>query len=157
LIKLELPAEEVDVNVHPQKAEVRFRSGRELFSSVAQAVVESLQAVLPQFHDAASAPQQDSLLLSRAASFHSSRPTTPVAAQIVWSGGPRTETGTGPSLTAEAVHEQPEPFASPARLQLHTAGNRPLSEWRFVGQLFEVYLVMEGEDKVAIVDMHAAH
>jgi DNA mismatch repair protein MutL len=42
---LEVPPEEVDVNVHPTKAEVRFRNKESLYQLVQQAVFQRLQAV----------------------------------------------------------------------------------------------------------------
>jgi DNA mismatch repair protein MutL len=44
---LELPAESVDVNVHPAKAEVRFREGDLVFSRVQRAVRRALLAYSP--------------------------------------------------------------------------------------------------------------
>ncbi|MCB9759315.1 MAG: DNA mismatch repair endonuclease MutL [Alphaproteobacteria bacterium] len=44
VLEVRLPPEEVDVNVHPSKIEVRFRNGRDLFRFVADGLREGLQA-----------------------------------------------------------------------------------------------------------------
>lgn len=44
LVHLHLPAEEVDVNVHPAKHEVRFRNGRDIHLLISQAVAQAIMA-----------------------------------------------------------------------------------------------------------------
>ena len=46
-IHLTIPAEDVDINVHPSKLEVRFRQEREVFSSLQRAVRDALIALAP--------------------------------------------------------------------------------------------------------------
>ncbi len=44
LIHLSLPAEEVDVNVHPAKHEVRFRNSRDIHTLLSQSVIDAMRA-----------------------------------------------------------------------------------------------------------------
>ncbi|MFP3974635.1 MAG: DNA mismatch repair endonuclease MutL [Chloroflexota bacterium] len=48
VINLSLPPSEVDVNVHPSKSEVKFRSERDIFSAVQKAVRATLVGYEPQ-------------------------------------------------------------------------------------------------------------
>ena len=58
VIFIEMPPEEVDVNVHPTKAEVRFRDSGAVFSAVQKAVRRTLaeHAPIPQVGLGGAAP-----------------------------------------------------------------------------------------------------
>ncbi len=47
VIRIDLPPEDVDVNIHPTKSEVRFRFGAAVFDAVRAAVTRSLRQVEP--------------------------------------------------------------------------------------------------------------
>jgi DNA mismatch repair protein MutL len=61
VVWVDLPSEELDVNVHPQKAEVRFARGREAFDDVTRAIMARLADA---FRSPASASFLDSAVVS---------------------------------------------------------------------------------------------
>jgi DNA mismatch repair protein MutL len=136
---LEVPPEEVDVNVHPAKAEVRFRSPDKAFSFVQRSTRRALLAYtpIPQL-----APQN---LWG----------TSPLSGQIdpTWSLAndfedekQNQENGRQPG----GVDPQP-----PITNLQSTIAHIPLL--RLIGQIGATYLVAEGPDGLYLIDQHAAH
>jgi len=148
---LDIPPEEVDVNVHPAKAEVRFRSPDRMFSFVQRAVRRAILAYAP-------VPQAPATLWG-------GRPAQPREENngeidAGWTIG---HTPITPSSSA------PQPFflAEQNALLPDSAPNvtvsRPGGElvrlplMRLVGQIGATYLVAEGPDGLYLIDQHAAH
>jgi DNA mismatch repair protein MutL len=145
---LEISPQEVDVNVHPAKAEVRFRNQDQVFSFVQRSVRRALLAYSPVPGVAPSLWGTTRTLPAEPPRYTGLDWKIAHDEQVVASSDQRLEIEAQPPITNSQLPITRSPVSSPQP-------SIPLL--RLVGQIGATYLVAEGPDGLYLVDQHAAH
>jgi DNA mismatch repair protein MutL len=135
-IQIRVPADRIDVNVHPTKAEVRFADERLAFALVQRATREAIvghgsPAVVPTL---VSSPLDEWTVQRRFSLAH-------------------------PERRLELVSDVPPDPAGTSDGDLGTApvAGRRLPVLRVLGQIASMFIIAEGPDGMYLIDQHAAH
>ncbi|HEY4183966.1 MAG TPA: DNA mismatch repair endonuclease MutL [Polyangia bacterium] len=161
---LEVPGQDLDVNVHPQKLEVRFARAAEVYAAVRHVVGAAVARApwLPaprgavRVHTLPPETRDDgtSVAIGGGGQLHLAR-TSGYGARL-----PRFGAADAAPVTAPAF---PSSLASPAAVSSWPAAPQAddssayFQSLSYIGQLDRTYLVCETRGELVLVDQHAAH
>jgi DNA mismatch repair protein MutL len=137
VLNLRVRPETVDVNVHPNKLDVRFSDEETVFALIRDAVSKALSGtvIIPEATAAA-------------------QPEKPRAEQV-YERAPLPLTKPKVSEAFEPPEEPTPP--KPYIPEEHPAPKLFLPRYRIIGQFFQTYWIIESGESVYIIDQHAAH
>ena len=149
---LEIPSEEVDVNVHPAKAEVRFRTPDKVFSFVQRSVRRALLAYSP-------VPNVASSLWGTTRTVPMEQPRN---AGLDWAIGHDEQLQVNSNQLAvdsseSSVNSDQLSVSSKSSMVDRPSSTASIPLLRLIGQIGATYLVAEGPDGLYLIDQHAAH
>ncbi|MEI8377428.1 MAG: DNA mismatch repair endonuclease MutL [bacterium] len=142
-INLDLPKDELDVNVHPTKREIRYQNGNQVFNFVHSAIKQAIEF----------APRNEEMsLVSNYASSENFRQ----GKESIDFASFKEQVSYTPKfykpLEAQFVQKN---FEIQQEFEFEQEQNQ--SDYRIIGQFKNTYILLETKDGLQIIDQHIAH
>lgn len=173
---IEIDPSLVDVNVHPAKTEVKFSNEKQVYESLYFAVKSSLSAnttpkefaiehhiqnerevcekPVPEVIDKRDQVKfvMSDLVIENTVNPNSAKSNTrtfnqrkPIYTDAVF------------NIEAEEICESGENIESKNIIPENNQGIQNMDDWRYIGEIFNTYLVVQLADELLLIDKHAAH
>lgn len=184
ILCIEIDPGYVDVNVHPTKAEIKFSDDRTVYNHIYNAV-NSAAKVEGMVHDDLSYTQNDikekfnEISFIKTEEFKESQPSklslnfkkkeeikeekeynnsfniveTPKFEALT----PKVKETSEPYTTAEKNNVKLENFTEENRGTNEEFKPQKVKDYKIIGQIFSTYIIIEKDDKMYLLDQHAAH
>lgn len=189
VLHLQIDPKYIDVNVHPQKMEIRFTNEKEIFQSVFHGLSEALkyreyipEVTFTEKKETKPAKKEPVPVLPKIEPFEKKREARTEYANVdrreVFLDSVKETKKQMPKVLAEEKKEYGKPGAVVSQTQseissMHNTvprqttqetlfdkgilSHKAQKELKIIGQVFSTYWIMEYEDKMYLVDQHAAH
>ena len=189
VLYIDMPPEMFDVNVHPQKMELRFRNEQTVYDAVLAAVRDSLskkefiqetqlveEEEKPEPVYAAPEPFEEKRRESFTPAYHAFPDKTDFVREkntvpfdsgqgegvLLKENAPEKEEETPRTIpgfenVTHTVRVKPEKPVQESLFETKLISEEGYKKHRLIGQVFDTYWLLQMEDKLYIMDQHAAH
>lgn len=164
ILYIDIPQNNIDVNVHPTKTEIRFMQEEDVYSCVFSVVTSGLtkRELIPQI----TAPKKD--VPAAVPESTTAEPDAPVITTTVTKEDkeeyiPEPFDKKNIPVFKEAVIKKQEEEAAVLKDSSETLfregllGEENRKKHKIIGQIFDTYWIVEFDGKMYIIDQHAAH
>ena len=152
VLYLDIPTQSLDVNIHPSKTEIRFKDEQYVYSAVVHSVTEAIvrRELIPEvaIKPDAKEPLPNSEVIAP------SDEKTAVPEPFEQKRMAEYKSREFETLTKRAAEED---FVQETLFKDGLLSYDNIKRHRLIGQLFDTYWIIEYEDKMYIIDQHAAH
>lgn len=158
ILFLEVPTDEVDINVHPAKTEVRFQNERDIFRNVRTGLIKSLEENSKQIFSGTktiglSRPQTNTDSLPRDITTNDFHYTIKPSISSIVNSDQKFSSSKEITELYETQGTSYEVSQAPHKLPDVQYEN----DIKYLGQIANTYLVLSDGDAIVILDQHAVH